>query len=70
MMTSEKSLRGLCSSVMVLAALSMLLMGVMRAANFPKSEYDLWVFVSALLFSAALVGRCILEASRRARVDT
>jgi len=53
----------------VLSALPMAFVGIMSLILFPKAEYDLRLVVGAILFSGALIGRCILDAVSRPAAD-
>ena len=58
-------MRFLCNSLMVLSALPMAFVGIMSLIYFPKAEYDLRLCLGAIIFSGALIGRCILELKDR-----
>ena len=59
----------LCDLLMLLSALPMAFVGIMSLIYFPKAEYDLRLVVGAVIFSGALVGRCILDLSGRRATD-
>lgn len=54
-------MRMICNLLMVLSALPMAFVGIMSLVYFPKAEYDLRFVMGAIIFSGALIGRCILE---------
>ena len=58
-------MRAICNLLMVLAALPMAFVGIMSLIYFPKAEYDLRLILGAVIFSGALIGRCILELKER-----
>ena len=60
----------LCNLLMLMSALPMAFVGIMSLCMFPKVEYDLRLVVGSVIFSGALVGRCILEAGGRRVVDS
>lgn len=58
-------MKTICNLLMVCAALPMAFVGLMSLIQFPKAEYDLRLVVGAVIFSGALIGRCILELDKR-----
>lgn len=58
-------MKTICNLLMVLAALPMAFVGLMSLIHFPKAEYDLRLVVGAVIFSGALIGRCVLELKDR-----
>ena len=59
----------LCNLLLLLSALPMAFVGIMSLCIFPKAEYDLRLVVGAVIFSGALIGRCILEVGGRRVAD-
>lgn len=63
-------MRVLCTLVMLASALPVLYVLVMTAIQFHKPQYDSLLIVGAIFFSGALIGRCVLDATRPHEVDS
>lgn len=65
----DHEMKLLCNLLMLLSALPLVFVGIMSLFIFAKPEYDLRLVVGSVVFSGALVGRCILEAGGRRVAD-